>query len=100
VLTRKDGLWHHVVTHGNVIADSSGFRQDAAMQDRDEPGQSATRVAADAAARDAAAEPSGEAEALDWKRVMALSWRPAWSIRSRRGAWAAVRAFWRERRQG
>lgn len=23
-----------------------------------------------------------------------LAWRPAWSIRSRRGAWAAFRALW------
>ena len=25
----------------------------------------------------------------DWDAVMRLAWRPAWSIRSRRGAWAA-----------
>ncbi|MEL6997239.1 MAG: hypothetical protein AAFP68_03180 [Pseudomonadota bacterium] len=25
---------------------------------------------------------------LDWDKVTRLGWRPAWAIRSRRGAWA------------
>jgi len=32
---------------------------------------------------------------LDWSNVMALAWRPAWSIRNRRGAWAALRSWLR-----
>lgn len=34
---------------------------------------------------------------LDWDKVTRLAWRPAWAIRSRRGALAAVMAFFRRR---
>ena len=34
---------------------------------------------------------------LDWNKVTRLAWRPAWAIRSRRGAWAAFREMFRRR---
>ena len=34
---------------------------------------------------------------LDWNKVTRLAWRPAWAIRSRRGAWAAFREMLRRR---
>ena len=42
-----------------------------------------------------------EANALpyDPDRATRLAWRPAWSIRSRRGAWAAFREFLRSRQR-
>ena len=33
---------------------------------------------------------------LDWRKVMKLSWRPAWSIRSRRGSIAPFLQMLRE----
>lgn len=32
---------------------------------------------------------------LDWEKVTRLAWRPAWAIRSRRGALATIRAMLR-----
>ena len=40
---------------------------------------------------------------LDWRKVMRLSWRPAWSIRSRRGSIAPFLEMireWRTRGDG
>ena len=37
---------------------------------------------------------------LDWDKVTRLAWRPAWAIRSRRGAWSAVKALFRRDGQG
>lgn len=34
---------------------------------------------------------------LDWDKVTRLAWRPAWAIRSRRGAWATLREMFRRR---
>lgn len=31
----------------------------------------------------------------DWDKVIALAWRPAWSIRSRRGVISLLAACWR-----
>ena len=44
-----------------------------------------------------AADTDGE---LDWRKVMRLSWRPAWSIRSRRGSVAPFLDMIREWRGG
>lgn len=33
---------------------------------------------------------------LDWDKATRLAWRPAWAIRSRRGAWKALRALFRK----
>ena len=35
---------------------------------------------------------------LDWDKATRLAWRPAWAIRSRRGAWAALVEVFRGRR--
>ena len=32
---------------------------------------------------------------LDWDKATRLAWRPAWAIRSRRGAWSALKALFR-----
>lgn len=37
---------------------------------------------------------------LDWTKVMKLSWRPAWSIRSRRGSLGPFLAMLRDWRTG
>lgn len=37
---------------------------------------------------------------LDWTKVMVLSWRPAWSIRSRRGSVGPFLDMLRDRRGG
>ena len=37
--------------------------------------------------------PADTDDELDWDKVMALSWRPAWSIRSRRGTLVLMRAL-------
>ena len=37
---------------------------------------------------------------LDWAKVTRLAWRPAWAIRSRRGAWAAFRTMFRRSSPG
>ena len=34
---------------------------------------------------------------LDWDKSTRLAWRPAWAIRSRRGAWSAFRDWLRGR---
>ncbi len=33
-----------------------------------------------------------------WEAILERAWRPAWSIRSRRGCLAPFIAWWRERR--
>ncbi|HUU72156.1 MAG TPA: hypothetical protein VMW70_06000 [Burkholderiales bacterium] len=38
--------------------------------------------------------PAGE----QWEAVLARAWRPAWSIRSRKGCLAPFVAWWRQRR--
>ncbi len=42
----------------------------------------------------------GEDGMLDWQRVAALAWRPAWSIRSRRGSLAPFLEMLRSWRRG
>jgi len=32
----------------------------------------------------------------DWDRVIGLAWRPAWSMRSRKGCLAPLLAWWRQ----
>jgi len=33
-----------------------------------------------------------------WRQVLRLAWRPAWSIRSRKGCLAPLIRWWKERR--
>jgi hypothetical protein len=39
------------------------------------------------------ASPADTDGKLDWDKATRLAWRPAWAIRSRRGAWGAFRVF-------
>jgi hypothetical protein len=42
---------------------------------------------------------SGDPAPPDWGLVLDAAWRPAWSIRSRRGALVPLIAWWRGRRK-
>ncbi|MEM1160992.1 MAG: hypothetical protein AAGJ28_08670 [Pseudomonadota bacterium] len=42
------------------------------------------------------ATPADTDGALDWEKATRLAWRPAWSIRSRRGVWKVLWQILRE----
>ena len=56
----------------------------------------ARRVAA--ANREVQDDPEAKRSEQSWETISGMAWRPAWSIRSRRGTWRVLRDWWRERK--
>jgi hypothetical protein len=83
----------------NVIAEVSLIGHAESMEER-ERARHHERTALGAPTQSGPADPAQDAtHGLDWRRVMALAWRPAWSIRSRRGACAVFRTLFGGRQQ-